>query len=809
MERKSGGRPKKPAGKASGGGVFRRGSGLGTGGPVGKADGYRDRKAAQRTGGGGTVPPYGAGGSSGGASGSPFGSGTTPSGRGIKSIPRWMLIAVVLVAGYFILKSCGILGEPTETPPTTDPNSSIVVTTTRRTTLPGGTSAATIPPTGVLETRSPRTTIKGNGADVFTIMVFMCGTDLESEYGMATADLNEMLYATVGDQVQIIVETGGTSNWRNSVISSQTNQRYRVTDTGLERLESDLGARPMTAPDTLRDFVSYCADRYPANRYALIFWDHGGGSLTGYGYDQVFPQEGSMSIDEIDAALSGAGVTFDWIGFDACLMATLETAYMSNRHADYLIASEETEPGIGWYYTDWLTALSVDPSMSTPDIGRRIIDSFTTKCAQETPRDTTTLSLIDLVALNNGVDGAFRAFASASDAQLDLDYKVVSDARGNAREFSKSKLDQVDLIDLAQNIDSPEARTLIDALGQCILYNRTSANITRAHGISIYFPYDELRNLSSMLSVYDKIGMGEEYTGLVRKFANRVVGGQITTSGSSNALGSLTGSAGGTPSGSASDLWAIAWNAFFANADYNRFAGSGDGARPEWIDENQIQAGADYYQNHYLNAGDLVLTRKGDTQVLRLTDEQWDLVQSIELNLFFDDGEGYIDLGLDAVWEFDDDGDLVIGYDGTWIALDGHVAAYYTTAVEQEGDAWSIEGRIPALLNGNRVDIILQFDNAHPYGVVAGARTDYQGATDAVAKGLIPLEAGDTIDFLCDFYTYDETYENSYLLGEPLVLSGEPEVGQVDIGDAGGLVTYRLTDLYNNTYWTPAVEWDP
>jgi hypothetical protein len=397
-----------------------------------------------------------------------------------------MMIAVVLVVGYFILKSCGIIGEPAQTLPPTNP--SIVAPTTRRTTLPGGTTPATIPPAGILETRSSRTAIRGDGSDVCTIMVFMCGTDLESEYGMATADLNEMLYATVGDQIQIIVETGGTSSWRNSVISSQTNQRYRVTDTGLERLESDLGARPMTAPDTLRDFVTYCADRYPANRYALIFWDHGGGSLTGYGYDQVFPQEGSMSIDEIDAALTGAGVTFDWIGFDACLMATLETAYMANRHADYMIASEETEPGIGWYYTDWLTALSADPSMPTSGIGRRIIDSFTAKCVQETPRDTTTLSLIDLVALNNGVDGAFRAFASASDAQLDQDYKIVSDARGNAREFSKSKLDQVDLIDLAQNMDSPEARTLIDALEQCILYNRTSANLTRAHGISIYFP---------------------------------------------------------------------------------------------------------------------------------------------------------------------------------------------------------------------------------------------------------------------------------------------------------------------------------
>ena len=65
-------------------------------------------------------------------------------------------------------------------------------------------------------------------------------------------------------------------------------------------------------------------------------------------------------------ALTKAGVAFDFIGFDACLMATAENALMLTKHADYLIASEETEPGVGWYYTNWLTSLGKDPSSLLP-----------------------------------------------------------------------------------------------------------------------------------------------------------------------------------------------------------------------------------------------------------------------------------------------------------------------------------------------------------------------------------------------------------------------------------------------------------
>ena len=193
------------------------------------------------------------------------------------------------------------------------------------------------------EARDKRTVLKGGGEDTVTIMVYMLGTDLESRGGMATADLNEMVYANVSDKVNIIVETGGTKKWQNNVISSTTNQRYKVTSEGVIRLEDNLGRKSMVDPDTLTDFIKYASDKFPADRNILVMWDHGGGSLTGYGYDEYVPGD-HMTLDEISDALTAAGTTFDIIGFDACLMGTLETAMVLEPHADYMIASEEVEP---------------------------------------------------------------------------------------------------------------------------------------------------------------------------------------------------------------------------------------------------------------------------------------------------------------------------------------------------------------------------------------------------------------------------------------------------------------------------------
>ena len=688
------------------------------------------------------------------------------------------------------------------------------------------TSNQTVNTTVATEARDKRTVIKGDGTDKVTIMVYMCGTDLESKYGMATNDLNEMLHATLNDDnVNIIVETGGTTKWKNSVISGEHLQRYRVRAGGLERLDDNVGRLSMTDPKTLTDFIKFCTQNYPANRYMLIFWDHGGGSLSGYGYDQLVGGS-SMTLDKINKALKDSGATFDFIGFDACLMATMETSLVIEQYADYLIGSEETEPGCGWYYTNWLTELSKNPGMPTVSIGKNIIDDFTNVCKKNNSGDATTLSIVDLAEFAGTVPAAFSAFASDVNEMLDgKQYEVVANARAGAREFGQSAgIDHVDLVHLASGIGTSDAQKLIDALQSCIKYNRTSRSMTNAYGMSIYFPYGSFKSVNSAVSLYNSIGMDKGYTDCVKSFASLAAGGQIATNSTSSPLGSLFGNySGNTSSTSSSDMLSSLLGSFMSGGSSSSSSGSLfesilGGGDTSWFDTGRVMNNLDYYDAHAIYADDMMLTEKNGVSVLHLDDAKWEMIETVQINVFYDDGEGYIDLGMDNVYRFDDDGDLVIEYDRTWVALNGQIVPYYMMSDVTDNGNRIITGRVPAYLNmetdengniiaGDLVYLIVVFDDSTPEtknGYVAGARYIYtNGETDTLGRGLIQLKNGDRLDFVCDYYTYAGDYEASYLIGDTLVVSGELTVSNVRIdGSATCRVCYCLTDIYGNEFWT-------
>ncbi len=788
------------------GNVYKRGEGLGGKKPVGNSGAYKERKektvsynsnqsSSSQSNLGNIISGLGS------SQNTSASSGSYQKASGGFNIKRIITIAIVVIIAYFVLKSCMNIdllgGMDTENIVYNNQSSS----DSSQSSYNGLASSESVDYTVSDDARAKYTSIIGNSQDEYTIMVYMCGSDLESRSGMATADLQEMLYAEIADNVNVIVETGGASQWKNSTISNRTNQRYQITGDGLVQLDENVGKKSMTEPATLSDFIKYCKTNFKADRYALILWDHGGGSNQGYGHDELFPNS-TMTLDEIDTALTSANVKFDWVGFDACLMATYETAIMLNDHADYLIASEETEPGIGWYYTDWLTALSNNTSMLTVDIGKNIIDSFTEKSIQASANEKTTLSIIDLAELSGTVPKVFNAFASSTGELIDSDeYKIVADARGNSREFGyPSQLDQIDLIHLAQNIDTDEAKELIEALDDAIKYNRTSSTISNANGISIYFPYTTLSSMGSMIDTYEKIGMDKAYTDCIRGFASLEAGGQIISSGSSNPLGSLFGSA---SQGGSGQIIGSLLQSFITGGGLESMLGGSD---TSWVDTDSMLNNTDYYEQNNVEDDAMQIVEKDGGYVLKMSDENWDLIQKIELNVFYDDGEGYIDLGMDNVYTFDDDGDLMIDYDGTWLALNGQIVAYYFMEEKREGDDYAILGRVPAMLNDELVDLILAFTNEKPFGEVLGARLIYDDGT--TAKGLQRLEYGDVLDFICDYYTYDEEFYDSYYLGDRMVVEDDFEISNVSVGDARCLVTYRLTDMYKNTYWTPAIEYE-
>ena len=136
-------------------------------------------------------------------------------------------------------------------------------------------------------------------------------------------------------------------------------------------LVDELPPASMGDAATLTDFLRYCKQNYPAEKTAVLFWNHGGGSVSGAAFDERYSYD-SLTLDEMHTAFGRVweadenNPPLELVGFDTCLMATVDVAGTFAGTAHYLVASEEVEPANGWDYTGWLGALAADPAMTAP-----------------------------------------------------------------------------------------------------------------------------------------------------------------------------------------------------------------------------------------------------------------------------------------------------------------------------------------------------------------------------------------------------------------------------------------------------------
>lgn len=217
-----------------------------------------------------------------------------------------------------------------------------------------------------------------------TVLVYMLGSDLESRGAQATGNLQELLSVPGNPGVRMLITTGGANKVDpDGLVSSwKTVKRFEVSDQRLKEL-LDIGQKNMDAPETLKDFLTWGCQTAPADRYMLMMWDHGGG-YYGFGSDENFPgQPGIMSMPAMAEALRGfkesSGITLDYIGFDACLMATVEVANLLQPYSRFLGASQELEPGSGWDWQANTKTLSNSPGVDILDFGRASAEAFLAK----------------------------------------------------------------------------------------------------------------------------------------------------------------------------------------------------------------------------------------------------------------------------------------------------------------------------------------------------------------------------------------------------------------------------------------------
>lgn len=328
-----------------------------------------------------------------------------------------------------------------------------------------------------------------------TILIYAVGSDLESQQGRLTDDLEEIFRGQPKQNTKILIQTGGTLKYHNKYMTDGASERFEVGDGQLKKHESHIQTAA-SDPKTLKDFLVWGKTVAPSERYILILWDHGYGTMGGFGADELNERK-TMKVSELSKAIESSDMYFDLIVFDACLMGTVETAYALRNHGKYLIASEDSTPAAGLYYTTWIGAMERNPQISTERVGRLILDSFTLHSGIEAKLQTT-MSMMKLSQAESLVKAIENA---AFDSSL-------TDLANNSELLGKNDgiFDQYDLIEIMGKSSE------ITAAAQALAFEvRNSAGYNNRGGVALYVPNRKTSHINEMKEELKAMGLSSKY----------------------------------------------------------------------------------------------------------------------------------------------------------------------------------------------------------------------------------------------------------------------------------------------------------
>lgn len=336
----------------------------------------------------------------------------------------------------------------------------------------------------------------------YTVMVYIVGSNLESRYGAATNDIKEMLGAGLDfSKNNLLVYAGGSKRWNSDISNTYNSVIDLAAGDSLEVTARTDETADMGTAETISQFINYCTENYPARHYGLVLWDHGAGPLWGYGSDELFGND-SLLLEELKGAMDKTmftnGKKLDWVGFDACLMGSIENAKLWKDYADYMIGSEELEPGRGWDYSFLGT---LNKTENAGEIAASVVEAYGNyyeKNRSEVFNPDVTLSAMDLSAVDDTIQAADMLFEAMQKGIDGGDYAELNRARSrtkafglgaaSSREEAYDMLDMRDLTEQLAQIYPEECRKVQGALDKLVV--ASTANVSGAGGVSIYLPGD-------------------------------------------------------------------------------------------------------------------------------------------------------------------------------------------------------------------------------------------------------------------------------------------------------------------------------
>ena len=609
---------------------------------------------------------------------------------------------------------------------------------------------------------------------VWTIFVYLCGTDLETKYKGATDDLQEMIDGTSGDAVRFVVQTGGTAQWQNDIVDSDKLQRFVIQD-GTMQLVDEQPLADMGSSDTLGAFLRWGLENYASEQMGLIFWNHGGGSISGVCFDEVHGRS-SLDLLDIDSALyegcSSAKRRFDFIGFDACLMGTVELANVVASYADYMVASEELEPGGGWDYTAIGGYIAANPGAELTWLGPVICDSFYESCSKTGEEIDCTLSVIDLSRINDLLvafnDFAYQMFAAAED-----DAKCAAMVReiNNAENFGgNSKFEgYTNMVDMRALIagcadSAGSASAVITAIKNAVICSKNGYLHENASGISMYYP---LRIMGSQeLSIFGAVCPSPYYLAFIDRLKQR---------------------------GAVDDISSYDSTQLFDESGEWNWGGASSEGHWDYLD-GYSQTG----ESQHITFATSPHVDENGSFWFELDEKGYDAAADVcgIVYQLSEDGKDIIELGqtydLQSDWST---GRFADAFDGWWISLpDGQNLATYIVENNQEYTIYTS----PILLNGEETNLRLKLDYAAGTMTIEGA-WDGVDESGAAARNLIKLSSGDVI--IPVYYSYsNENGDESVYNGMEYTFSGEPEVYYDVMEDGNYLYAFCIEDIYGDYY---------
>lgn len=599
-------------------------------------------------------------------------------------------------------------------------------------------------------------------AGTWAIYWYLCGSDLESNGGFATSDLMEMMEVALPENVRVIIQTGGAKTWQNNVVDADILQRYVYDSEGLT-LVDELPPASMGDAATLTDFLRYCKQNYPAEKTAVLFWNHGGGSVSGAAFDERYGYD-SLTLDEMQTAFGRVweadenNPPLELVGFDTCLMATVDVAGTFAGTARYLVASEEVEPANGWDYTGWLGALAADPAMDGAALGEVICDAYYAGCQAVGTHSNATLSLTDLTRTGPLLE-AYEAFGAEALAAACEDpgffsrfARIAAQSEnygGNTREQGYTNM--VDLGHMARQSTGllQTAGDVLNALEDCVLYRVSGPYRAESTGLSCYYSYNgDLNDLYG----YTNVGAGQAF----KYFYSYELTGQLDDAGME----------------------------YISDLNYEELpqiqslAAMGWDGMPLQVDENGVSS-------------------------LTLGPEADSILAGIGFSLYYFDEENDImlllgtDNDMNADWE---NGVFSDNFRGVWGSIDGHMV-YMELCFE--GEDYNLYS-VPVLLNGEPYNLQVAYDFTTEEWSILGARQGI-GEAGMSDKELRLLQPGDTLTTIWYLSSYSgEDGLEAYAV-EELTVTTDTAFAEMELPNGRYGMVFEMRDAMDNYAYSDSV----